>query len=449
MSKLNFPPNISKGCMATELVSSEYDVCPVCSEKRRKVTWVSCSKCRFACCRGCIKKYLINQPDINPKCMSCKFQWDFEFVAEHTDNVFHNHDYRNYRANIIVDREKSLLPATQPYVVREIKMDALKNKVHNIDIEIKELNTRLKVAQMEKKKLRTQVRNIELIELGCDEEEKTVTRFIGHCPQKECKGFLDTHYVCGLCKEKACRSCRLSKHEDDCDKDTVETVKLLAKDTRSCPNCSVPIYRISGCAQIWCVSCHTPFDWETGKIETGRIHNPHYYEWQRKNGGIQREAGDQRCGGQVNYLTFDARVQDTTTETIARWVILSHMSSAHIRGVEIPRYRNNGVNEEINRDLRIKFLKNELDEERWIREIKKREKKREKNRAIELALTMFVDTLDDLHGNIVSSKRDEVATYIDQMKELKSYTNGILLKIGKRFENQTLEISKTWKLKTI
>lgn len=427
--------------------SSEYGVCPVCADKRRKVTWVSCSKCSFSCCRGCVKKYLISQPDINPKCMKCKFQWDFEFVAEHTDSVFHNQDYRNYRAKIIVDREKSLLPATQPYVAREIEMDVLKNKVRDIDVEIKQLNVLLKAAKITKRKLQIKMQPEIEDEDGGSEEEKTVTRFIGHCPQKECKGFLDNDYVCGLCKEKACRSCRLSKHKGECDKDTVETVKLLAQDTRSCPNCSVPIYRVSGCAQIWCVSCHTPFDWETGKIETGRIHNPHYYEWQRKNGGIQREAGDQRCGGQVNDRIFYGRVKDTMTEKIANLAMLSYMASVHIREVVIPQYRNNGVNEEINRDLRIKFLKNELDEEKWIREIKKREKKREKNRAIELALTMFVDTLDDLHGNIVScKKKSEIVSYLEQMIELKSYTNSVLLKIGKRFENQNVKISDSWQI---
>jgi hypothetical protein len=424
------------------VLAPEYDVCPVCAEKRRKVTWVSCSKCSFSCCRGCVKKYLLDQPDINPKCMSCKSQWDFEFVAEHTDSVFHNQDYRNYRAKIIVDREKSLLPATQPYVARELEMDAVKSQVSDIDVEIKELKKQLKEAQMKKREL--QIRLVELKGDGGD-EEKTVTRFVGHCPQKECKGFLDKHYVCGLCKEKACRSCRLPKHDGDCDKDTVETVKLMAKDTRSCPNCGVPIYRVSGCAQIWCVSCHTPFDWDTGKIETGRIHNPHYYEWQRKNGGIQREAGDRLCGGRVDdYILYRKVPQD-----IAEWTMLSYRASGHIRAVEIPIYRQNGVNEETNRDLRIKFLKNELDEESWIREIKKREKKREKNRAIELALTMFVDTLDDLHGNIVTCKnRDEVTTYIEQMKELRTYTNGVLSKISKRFENQAPQISKGWKMRT-
>lgn len=423
--------------MAEMSSSDEYDTCPICAEKRRKVTWVNCSKCNFSCCRGCVKKYLLDQPDINPKCMSCKFQWDFEFVAENTDSGFHNQDYRNYRAKIIVDREKSLLPATQPYVVRTIEIENITNQISDIDVEIREYKKLIKEAQMKKRELK-----INLIEIKGGKEEKTMTRFIGHCPQKECKGFLDKNYACGMCKQKACRSCRIPKHEGDCDKDTVETVKLLAKDTRSCPNCGVPIYRISGCDQIWCVSCHTPFDWHTGKIETGRIHNPHYYEWQRKNGGIQREAGDQRCGGQVSFNTLYRKIKEIGEISMWDWISDSHIVSGHIRAVVIPRYRETGVDEETNRDLRIKYLRNELDEKNWIREIKKREKKREKNRAIQLALTMFVDTIDDLHGNIITSKnRDDIRTYIKQLEQLEVYTNSVLSKIEKRFENQVPYIS--------
>ena len=45
--------------------------------------------------------------------------------------------------------------------------------------------------------------------------------------------------------------------------------------------------------------CYTAFDWNTLRIENagGIIHNPHYYDIQRRMGYTPREAGDFPCGG--------------------------------------------------------------------------------------------------------------------------------------------------------
>lgn len=425
--------------MASE---SEYDTCPICAEKRRKVTWVTCPKCSASCCRGCTKRFLLEHLDINPICMACKAQWDFEFLAENTDEEFHNHTYRDYRAKIIVDRERSLLPATQPYVEKTRLVDEKTEEISKILEQIREHKNIIHELTLQKRKI-----NNEIIVLHDEKhtDPQTNIRFIGHCPQPECKGFLNETYDCGLCKNKACRSCRLPKHKGDCDKDTVETVRLLAQDTRACPNCGVPIFRISGCDQIFCIKCFTAFDWKTGKIETGRIHNPHYYEWLRQNGGERREPGDVRCGGQISSLVLHEHLQRNrfSPDTI-QWVMDSHRISGHIRNVEMPVYRIDDNVAETNRDLRIKYLLGKLSDKDWVSQIKKREKQREKNRAISLVLNMFVDTLDDLHANITRSKEDEIDEFLVQMKNLQKYTKKALQKISNRFKNKVLHINKYW-----
>jgi len=133
---------------------------------------------------------------------------------------------------------------------------------------------------------------------GGDEEVKVKEReIINQCPSPSCNGVLDANWYCILCKNTTCSSCMETINSGDehkCNNDTVETVKLMKTDTKTCPKCKANIYKIDGCDQMWCTQCHTAFSWKTGEIEK-KIHNPHYYEWLRSksaNGVIPRTDAD-------------------------------------------------------------------------------------------------------------------------------------------------------------
>jgi hypothetical protein len=119
------------------------------------------------------------------------------------------------------------------------------------------------------------------------------------CPVGDCRGFANEKWDCGVCGVKICPEC----HEESvdghgCDPNVLENIKLIAADTKPCPTCQTPIHKVSGCDQMWCVKCRTAFSWETGRIERGLIHNPHYYQWSAANpNGDVRNVGDVACGG--------------------------------------------------------------------------------------------------------------------------------------------------------
>ena len=69
------------------------------------------------------------------------------------------------------------------------------------------------------------------------------------------------------------------------------------------------IHKTEGCNQMYCVMCHTAFDWNSLRIITGVIHNPHYFEYlNRQPGQAPRTPGDLVCGGPPNSFTIRNRI---------------------------------------------------------------------------------------------------------------------------------------------
>lgn len=93
---------------------------------------------------------------------------------------------------------------------------------------------------------------------------------------EKCLGIMKK-YKCEKCDYEVCRYCEKELNGDhECNDDDVKTVKVLRKSVKNCPKCRVPIYRLEGCKNMFCVRCKVFFDWETGRIclKSG-IENPH------------------------------------------------------------------------------------------------------------------------------------------------------------------------------
>lgn len=98
------------------------------------------------------------------------------------------------------------------------------------------------------------------------------------CLLVECDGSLDVNNTCLKCKVVFCTTCRQPKDDGEhvCPASEVSSVEAIKTDTMPCPKCAIPIFKIEGCNDMFCVKCFTPFNFSTGVVISGRFHNPHH-----------------------------------------------------------------------------------------------------------------------------------------------------------------------------
>ena len=433
--------------------------CNICIEKFNKMNRkiVKC-KCGFECCRNCIKIYLLDKLE-DAHCMSCKVAWDRAFLSENFEKTWINKIYKEHRENVLLEREMSMLQATQVHVEREIKLENLQNEILEYSKKIRELENEL---------YRLRTNKIPL-------EKK---KFIRKCPNGDCKGFLSTALKCELCNAWACAECRElvgftseSKEQHVCEPQILENVKAIVADSKPCPNCAAMTFKIIGCNQMYCVECNTPWDWKSGRIITGTIHNPHYFEYlQRQNNGITpRNPNDILCGREIdNYFIRDLTEKIGKSKGIevaeinryrrmrnlqAKSIILEIARTViHTRLVEQPRFINNrGI--EDNLKLRVDYMRNKISKEHFKYVIQKKEKSNKKNTEINNVLAMYISCMTDILYRKLDNLTDvEASDYntlkvLPEIEALRIYTNECFNRIGCSYNSKIYEINARFEFK--
>lgn len=450
--------------------------CTVCIEAynlstRREVT---CPYCEYKACSSCTRQYLL-QTALDPHCMNCRRQWPRDIITERLPKSFINKDLKKHREDVLYDREKSLLPDTQPKVQQTKILRALQ-------VEHKRMQDALDEKLGEIARLRSDMqenqRNQRVYQsnhaLNFFQNKRT---FVRGCPNNGCRGFINNEWQCGTCSMYVCSKCHdilgqeKENPEHECKPDDIETAKLIMSQTKPCPKCAVPIFKIDGCDQMWCTQCHTAFSWRTGAIETHRIHNPHFYEWQRDHGGaVPREPGDVPCGGfpdvyhvqtwfNIGHDLLRAIRRNRANPTLYPLppntqvpkeyddVLNIHRCVNHIEMVEFGRFRAPNV-VVTNEDLRVRYLMNELSEEDFKMNLQQREKRQQKRQAIFMILEMFVQVSSDLFRNHIQGNYTAVNAQklIYEMNQLRDYANQQLRKVSQQFTCRVPNISNRWEI---
>ena len=418
--------------------------CTVCCETLNKSNRkeVKCNYCEYRCCRSCFQKYLSETPD-DPHCMNCKKKYVDEFIIENCTNVFITGSYAKHRENVLMDRERALLPATQPYVIIEKEKKILRKTIENLENE----KLYLMRALRENRNTINDLTN-HLYRMGANSttvEETDRKKFVRKCSMEGCRGFLSTHWKCGICDKNICNKCNEEKTTNhECISENVASMDLLNKDTKPCPDCGTMIFKISGCDLMWCVDCHCSFSWNSGKINKGVNHNPHYYEFMRKGGNLNREHGDIPCGGLPDLYSFTRSITSISALLLTIDIenlytihnIVTHMQHHEIR--VIPE-----INHNTNKELRINYLLGEISDEQFKHTLRENEKRRSKKRDFNGIYQMFVDVSSDIFRQLMITikteknpilLKSEIETYLITFRNLREYFNDSLKKIGKRYK---------------
>ena len=434
--------------------------------------------CEYEACKSCVRTYLLSVPE--PCCMNCRSKWSHEFVKDNLGASFVNHELKEHQRKVLVERSISRREEMLPraIVYRDDRADKLKiRKVQNqIDAykqmiiecynEIEDIENQIHVRHGRRPRYRDWRREetVEAIAAiaaaqaqGQAAAQASNKRFIMPCQKSGCNGMLNQQYNCELCNTSTCSKCLEVQCENhECNPDSVLSATMLKKDTKPCPKCGVRISKIDGCDQMWCVECKTAFSWNTGKIESGKIHNPHYYQFMRERGGMPRDPNDIvgpiRCGnhrdraldrlfaergaprprsrfvgGYVTDETLPAKKPSPETLAKLDYIINYFQYANHLDRVTIPDLNGYIAGKTNDQTSELLYILGELNKEELANILIANKKCIEKTQVfhdIYAAINMMIDQL----SNDIVDGRNDIGILYDTIVKYSNYFNAELVK---------------------
>ena len=198
---------------------------PFTKQKRKQIT---CEYCEFTSCKQCFETYLLNES--KPRCMNndCGREWTPKFLSENFPHTFINGEYKTHMSNVLFDKERALLPATQPLVENLILAEKMSDEIAEEYKKIREIERRISSLR---------IRRNELLNKATTKER---AKFVRACPDGNCRGFLSSQWKCGICQKWTCPECHEIKGDERdcehvCNEDAKATAALLNNDTKPCP----------------------------------------------------------------------------------------------------------------------------------------------------------------------------------------------------------------------
>lgn len=287
---------------------------------KRMTSAIACPSCEYVTCVGCLLTWLHQSPTNG--CVNCRLPFTdlylFQNIPKNQQKV-----HTLVLANAHIAADAGYMQATRTAVSRIIREESLKRRLHEVKrlllttmhalkisqhdlayARLQKMETRERLAEMAQKvqsdkqctsDVMAMVRSVEQEYLHVGMATATASVKCNNTPH--CLGIVDENLHCDLCENTNCRDCGASYNGlHTCNPAEVESLAAIRGDSKSCPQCGVMIYRVSGCDHMWCSQCHVNFNWLTMAIlRPGSVHNPDQVQYMRRAGLADRNPGDMPC----------------------------------------------------------------------------------------------------------------------------------------------------------
>lgn len=358
--------------------------CSCCCESFPIAKCIQCpgTECGFQVCIACQKTTL----SLAHGCMSCKMTFTNKFLVEKLGKTFVNGALRKFSQEHLFEREKALLPETQPLVEWE----------------------RVRRAEMDKVRFRQtpQIPPRPVVGgSGSPGNKVDPMLVVFPCPKNVCRGFV-VRGKCGVCTDTVCVLCREVKATGHtCDPALAENVRALNTECKSCPQCATMIFRSEGCNHMACQACKSHFDWVTGRLLKASS-NHHYDNVAAYSSSVARRGivPSEMCEDDSGpALMLDHIPQDVFVEKITDKELISVLydDPKVVRHAKRGKYMEHIIVSTVNNSLlvdRVKFMLGELTEAKWKSRIYTLEKHKDYDLHIAEVLNMYLVTVRDFQS---------------------------------------------------
>lgn len=390
--------------------------CKICCDLMLESQILSCSQCQNKACLTCYQTYIMVHLR-EPCCMTCKQICTMNFMVENFHSDWLKQIFLPHHGKMVIEREKALLPTRQEQAILASEMKLIRKQIAELPTNVtlkrkyqyQQLEKEITKKQSVRKKLQQKIDELKsrrVLFVGSNIQKLGNKTYISKCVNDSCRGFVDLSHSCGICSQKICKKCHLPNNfKHRCKKENILSATVVKSETKNCPKCFIPIFKIFGCSEMFCTLCHTSFDWETGLVLRGFQHNPHFLEWivtQEKN-----RNWDQIEPTEIPfYHEYHNRLNELQVYRMG-WkdqCVCTHIYDLYDQTENniLPNFVTNYHPD--NSDLGINFLSNEINEINWTMKVLNRDKKQQKQNLFRTLIEDDLVVLADLIRQVMIGK---------------------------------------------